>query len=212
MKPTAGRLAPYSAEEFRALASNVSPDEPDADLGDHLLNPDLRDMIVRDGLRSAAVLIPVVDRTEGATMILTQRTANLRTHSGQIAFPGGTIDDSDGTPENAALRETWEEIGLARQNISVIGRMPDYLTGSGFRIAPVLGVVRPDFELRVNPDEVEDAFEVPLSFLMNPDNHNRESGVWNGKERYYFTMPYGERYIWGVTAGIIHTLYERFYR
>ncbi len=212
MNETVGRLTAYSADEFRARASNVSPNEPGADLGDHRLNPDLRDMIVRDDLRSAAVLIPVVDRADGATMILTQRTANLRTHSGQIAFPGGTIDESDGTPENAALRETWEEIGLAQQNISVVGRMPDYLTGSGFRIAPVLGVVRPDFELQVNPDEVEDAFEVPLSFLMNPDNHKRESRVWQGKERFYFTMPYGERFIWGVTAGIIHTLYERFYR
>lgn len=212
MNEVAGRIAEYSADEFRERASEVSPDEPGADLGDHHLNPDLKDMIVRQNLRSAAVLIPVVDRAEGATMILTQRTANLRTHSGQIAFPGGTIDDGDGSPENAALRETWEEIGLAQNNVSVIGRMPDYLTGSGFRIAPVLGVVQPDFELQVNPDEVEDAFEVPLSFLMNPDNHKRESRVWQGRERFYFTMPYGERFIWGVTAGIIHTLYERFYR
>jgi 8-oxo-dGTP pyrophosphatase MutT (NUDIX family) len=171
----------------------------------------MRDLIVRGGLRDAAVLIPVVDRREGASVILTKRTEKLRSHSGQVAFPGGRIDPTDPTPEYAALRETEEEIGLAPSYIEVVGRMPDYVSGSGFRIAPILSVVRPDFRLSINPDEVDDAFEVPLAFLMDPRNHTRDSRIWQERERYFYTMPFGERHIWGVTAGIIRTLYERLY-
>lgn len=204
-------LHPFTAEDFRARAATKKGPFADEDYGDHRLNPDMRDMVVREGLRDAAVLIPVVDRREGASVILTKRTEKLRSHSGQVAFPGGRIDPTDPTPEYAALRETEEEIGLAPAYIEVVGRMPDYVSGSGFRIAPILSVVRPDFRLSINPDEVDDAFEVPLSFLMNPANHNRDSRVWLEKERYFYTMPFGERYIWGVTAGIIRTLYERLY-
>ncbi len=157
------------------------------------------------------MLIPVVDRGDEASVILTKRAEKLRSHSGQVAFPGGRIDPTDPTPEFAALRETDEEIGLGTDFIDVIGRMPDYVSGSGFRIAPVLSVVKPGFLLTLNEDEVDDAFEVPLSFLMNPANHNRESRMWQDKERFFYTMPFGERYIWGVTAGIIRTLYERLY-
>ncbi len=166
---------------------------------------------MRDGLRDAAVLVPVVDHVEGATLILTQRTEKLRSHSGQVAFPGGGIDDTDASPEAAALREAHEEIGLDRAHIEVIGRMPDYVTGSGYRIAPVLSIVKPGFELKANPDEVDAVFEVPLAFLMDPANHRRESRTWNDQTRYFYTMPFGDRRIWGVTAGIIHTLYERLY-
>jgi len=202
---------PFTAEDFRLRAAHERGPFPEADYGDHLLNPDLRDMIVRDGLRDAAVLIPVVDRGDEASVILTKRTEKLRSHSGQIAFPGGRLDATDPTPEYAALRETEEEIGLAPRFVEVVGRMPDYVTGSGFRIAPILSVVRPGFRLTINPDEVDDAFEVPLSFLMDPANHNRGSRIWEEKERYFYTMPFGERHIWGVTAGIIRTLYERLY-
>lgn len=202
---------PFTAEDFRLRAAHEKGPFPEADYGDHRLNPDLRDMIVRDGLRDAAVLIPVVDRGDEASVILTKRTEKLRSHSGQIAFPGGRLDATDPTPEYAALRETEEEIGLAPRFVEVVGRMPDYVTGSGFRIAPILSVVRPGFRLTINPDEVDDAFEVPLSFLMDPANHNRGSRIWEEKERYFYTMPFGERHIWGVTAGIIRTLYERLY-
>jgi len=153
----------------------------------------------------------VVDRGEEATVLLTKRTEKLRSHSGQIAFPGGRIDPEDATPEHAALREAEEEIGLDATFIEVIGRMPDYLTGSGYRIAPVLATVRPGFLLTINEDEVDDAFEVPLRFLMDPANHRRESRMWQERERFFYTMPHGERYIWGVTAGILRTLYERLY-
>lgn len=181
------------------------------DYGDHRLNPDLKSLIVRPGLRDAAVLVPVVDHADGATVILTLRTETLRSHSGQVAFPGGRIDPEDASPEAAALREAEEEIGLEPSEVDIVGRMPDYSTGSGYRIAPVLSVVRPGFTLDVNPHEVADAFEVPLAFLMNPDNHRRESRIWQERERFYYIMPFGDRFIWGVTAGIIRALYERLY-
>ena len=201
----------FSADDFRRRARRQSKPSGDDDYGDHRLNPALRDMIVRDGLRDAAVMIAVVDHPGDATLLLTQRTVHLRNHSGQIAFPGGRIDPEDATPEDAALRETEEEVGLDPSLIDIIGRMPDYVTGSGYRIAPVLGVVTPGFDLTINPDEVDAAFEVPLRFLMDPANHRRESRLWNEQERFFYTMPYGDRYIWGVTAGIIHALYERLY-
>ncbi|MCT7374780.1 CoA pyrophosphatase [Chelativorans salis] len=202
---------PFSAEEFRRRAAAQDPaHDPDA-YGDHRLNPDLKHLIVRDRLHDAAVLVPVVDHDDETTVILTQRTANLRSHSGQIALPGGRIDASDASPEHAALREAREEIGLDPARIEIVGRMPDYATGSGYRIRPILSVVKPGFSLALNPDEVDAAFEVPLSFLMDPANHRRESRIWQERERFYYTMPYGSRFIWGVTAGILHMLYERLY-
>ncbi len=201
----------FSATDFRARAQRERGPHAESDYGDHRLNPDLRDLIVRPGLRDAAVLIPVVDHGDNATVLLTKRTERMRSHSGQIAFPGGTIDPTDATPEEAALRETIEEIGLGADDVEIVGRMPDYTTGSGYRIAPVLGIVRPDYLVTINEDEVDDVFEVPLSFLMDPANHRRESRIWQEKERFYYTMPYGQRFIWGVTAGIIRTLYERLY-
>lgn len=201
----------FSAAEFRRRAAAQDADIA-ADLyGDHRLNPDLRDLIVRDGLHDAAVLIPVVDHGPEATVILTQRSAALRRHSGQVAFPGGRIDPTDTSPEFAALREAQEEIGLDPAQVDLVGRMPDYVTGSGYRISPILAVVAPDCSLVANPDEVDAIFEVPLSFLMNPENHIRQSRIWQERQRFYYTMPYGERLIWGVTAGILHMLYERLY-
>nr|WP_245428786.1 CoA pyrophosphatase [Phyllobacterium phragmitis] len=181
------------------------------DRGDHLLNPDLGQMLATTRMRDAAVLVPVVDRGPEATMLLTLRNASMRKHSGQIAFPGGAIDPEDGTAEHAALREAHEEIGLEAHRAELLGRLPRYLTTTGYSITPVLAVVRTPFDIIPNPDEVADVFEVPLSFLMNPRNHRRESRVWEGRERFYYTMPYQDRFIWGVTAGIIRTLYERLY-
>jgi 8-oxo-dGTP pyrophosphatase MutT (NUDIX family) len=202
---------PFSAEDFRHRAARATFSVEAEEFGDHRLNPDMRDLIVRPGLRDAAVLIPVVDHGDGATVILTQRAEQMRSHSGQIAFPGGKIDAEDPSPEEAALREADEEIGLDGGHVDVIGRLPDYVSGSGYRIAPVLSIVRPGFALTINPDEVDTAFEVPLAFLMDPANHHRQSRVWNDRERFFYEMPFGERYIWGVTAGIIRTLYESLY-
>ncbi|BCH23694.1 CoA pyrophosphatase [Mesorhizobium sp. L-8-3] len=202
---------PFSTQDFRMRAAQERGPHAGADYGDHRWNPGSAPLFVRDTLRDAAVLIPVVDHGDRATVLLTKRAEKLRSHSGQIAFPGGRIDATDPSPEDAALRETEEEIGLDRHFIDIIGRMPDYVSGSGYRIAPVLSVVRPGFRLHINADEVDDAFEVPLSFLMDPANHTRDSRIWQNKERFFYTMPYDGRNIWGVTAGIIRTLYERLY-
>lgn len=211
MRPGAAGKRVFTADDFRRRALRETGPFAVDEFGDHRLNPGLRDMIVRDGLRDAAVLVPVVDHGPEATVILTQRNANLRSHSGQVAFPGGRIDSGDASAEAAALRETMEEIGLPGERVEVIGRLPDYVTGSGYRIAPVLSVVKPGFHLHLNPAEVDAAFEVPLSFLMDPANHHRQSRTLNEVRRYFYEMPFGERYIWGVTAGIIRTLYERLY-
>lgn len=204
-------LTRFSAADFRARAQRQEPSGLHGEWGDHRLNPTLRDLIVRDGLRDAAVLIAIVDHPEEATVILTKRTEGLRSHSGQIAFPGGRIDPEDPTPEAAALREAEEEIGLSPDEVEIVARMPDYFAGSGFKIVPVLATVRPGLMLTINRDEVDDAFEVPLRFLMDPVNHARESLMWQERERHYYAMPFGERYIWGVTAGIIRAVYERLY-
>ena len=201
----------FSAADFRRRAAREQAPHEGTDYGDHSLNPDMRHLIVHERLRDAAVMIAAVDHPDGATIILTKRTEKLRSHSGQIAFPGGRIDATDPTPEFAAIRETEEEIGIGAERIEIVGRMPDYVSGSGFRISPVLGIARPGFMLTLNEDEVDDAFEVPLAFLMDPANHTRDSRIWQERERFFYTMPFGERYIWGVTAGIIRTLYERLY-
>ena len=203
--------AAFSIADFRARVAAQAAVVPGDDFGDHRFNPGHPRLKHVKPLRDAAVLIPVVDRAEGAMVLLTKRAEKLRSHSGQVAFPGGTIDATDPGPEGAALRETFEEIGLDQDRIEIIGRMPDYVAGSGYRIAPVLGIVRPGFQLDLNADEVDAAFEVPLRFLMDPVNHKRDSRMWNDLEWFFYDMPYGDRRIWGVTAGIIRTLYERLY-
>jgi 8-oxo-dGTP pyrophosphatase MutT (NUDIX family) len=205
------QVSPFSADAFRLRAASSPAPQVGDDYGDHRFNPGFGHLIRRDGLRKAAVLIPIVDRGEEASVILTKRAETLRNHSGQVAFPGGGIDQSDPSPEFAALRETREEIGLARDYIEVVGRMPDYVSGSGYRIAPVLGIVRPGFHLHINQHEVDAAFEVPLRFLMDPANHHQGSRLWDNRTWVYYDMPYGGQRIWGVTAGIIRTLYERLY-
>lgn len=211
LREHAGGVAPLMADDLRERVKRWAKADASEISGDHSLNPGTKSAIVKEGLRDAAVLIPIVDHPDGATMLLTKRTEKLRTHSGQIAFPGGGIDPEDASPEAAALRETEEEIGLDRNYIDIIGRMPNYYSGSGYRVAPIIGIVRPGFALSINPDEVDDTFEVPLSFLMNAANHRRESRVWQNVERHFYTMPYGDRYIWGLTAGIIRTVHDRFY-
>ncbi|WP_376752875.1 NUDIX hydrolase [Agrobacterium cavarae] len=210
-------LMAFSAADFRRRVLEdgegvAEREDRDArDIGDHILNPSVR--LSGEGIRlkDAAVLVPVIDDGDEARVIFTQRTKTLRNHSGQISFPGGGIDAQDRSPEEAALRETEEEIGMSRRFIETVGRMPDYISGTGFRIKPVLAVVRRGFTLTPNPAEVDEVFEVPLSFLMNPANHSRGSRMFQGRERFFYEMPYGERYIWGITAGIVRSIYERFY-
>jgi 8-oxo-dGTP pyrophosphatase MutT (NUDIX family) len=178
--------------------------------GDLDLDPELWEKAGVKATKPAAVLVPVVARSE-PMVLLTQRTPELKSHSGQVAFPGGRIDPGDESPLAAALREANEEIGLDAKYIDPIGYLDLYLTFSGFRILPLVAYVDPGYAMKINPGEVADAFEVPLEFLMTPGNHQRLKRDWKGIERQYYAMPFGDRYIWGVTAGILRNLYERIY-
>lgn len=178
--------------------------------GDHDADPVVKAIAAVRPIKPAAVLVGVVEREE-PMVLLTQRTAHLPQHAGQIAFPGGKIDAGDATPLAAALREAHEEIGLAETVIDPIGYLDVYMTTLGFRIVPLVARVAPDFTLTLNPGEVESAFEVPLSFLMELTNHQTHSREWQGMMRTYYAIPFGERYIWGVTAGIFRNLYQRIY-
>ncbi|WP_397577491.1 CoA pyrophosphatase [Sphingorhabdus sp.] len=158
--------------------------------------------------RAAAVLIPITDRAEPG-VILTQRPAWLRSHAGQVAFPGGKVDDTDENSIFAALREAEEELNIPPARVEVIGVADTYYSGSGYSIAPVVGIIPPDLEIQPNPQEVEDWFEVPLAFLLDPANSIKKVANWNGQQRSYYDMQWGERRIWGVTAGIIANLVRR---
>lgn len=157
----------------------------------------------------AAVLFPIVQRDGGATVLLTQRTAHLRDHPGQISFPGGRVETEDISPTHTALRETEEEIGLASAHIEILGFLPEYRTGTGFRVTPVVGLVTPPFELKADPFEVAQVFEVPLAFLLDSTNHRHQFMHHRGALRQYYAMLYGEYLIWGATAGMIRSLFER---
>jgi len=194
---------PADIGEFRRRAGRIDGPFDGDRHGDHRLNPDTAPLFLARPLKPAAVLFGVVDRPDGPAVLLTQRTAELRAHSGQVAFPGGRIDPEDRSAEAAALREAEEEIGLDPGAVDIVGRLPDYLSGSGYRIAPVLAVIDPGHRLRLNPREVAAAFETPLDFLLDDRNWRRDSRVWEGKERYFWTVPWRDRTIWGVTAGII---------
>jgi 8-oxo-dGTP pyrophosphatase MutT (NUDIX family) len=209
-----------SAQEFfervrGRLTLDVPPGLNDASVtpkrGDHDVDPVMRKIAEIRPIRPAAVLVPIIDREE-PSVLLTQRAAHLPDHPGQISFPGGKIDKADDTPKAAALREAEEEIGLDRQRVTPLGYLDLYMTTLGYRIVPVIARLDPGFALKLNTMEVDNTFEVPLSFLMNQENHKRHSRDWQGMTRHYYAIPYGERYIWGVTAGILRNLHERIYR
>jgi 8-oxo-dGTP pyrophosphatase MutT (NUDIX family) len=156
----------------------------------------------------ASVLFPIVLRENGASVLLTQRTDHLRDHPGQVSFPGGRVEPDDSSPAHTALREAQEEIGLAAEHVEIVGYLPEYRTGTGFRVTPVVALVRPPFELSPDKQEVAEIFEVPLAFLMDPSNHQQRLIHNRGKLRPYFAMPYGDYFIWGATAGIIVALHQ----
>jgi 8-oxo-dGTP pyrophosphatase MutT (NUDIX family) len=179
-----------------------------------LAEPATGHFVLEDGvedtpLTPAAVLFPIVLRDEGHTVLLTQRAAHLKDHPGQISFPGGRVEAEDLSPTHTALRETVEEIGLDPAQIEVVGFLPEYRTATGFRVTPVVGFVTPPFDLKPDPFEVAEVFEVPLAFLLDPANHQRHSLHYRGALRQYYAMPYGEYFIWGATAGMIRSLAER---
>ncbi|TNE57568.1 MAG: CoA pyrophosphatase [Alphaproteobacteria bacterium] len=180
--------------------------------GDHAIDPAWQKVPPhKSPVRDAAVLVPIVDRAEGLSVLLTRRADHLPSHAGQVSFPGGSVEPQDATPIETALRETEEEIGLDRSFVSVWGTLERYQTGTNFSILPVVGLVTTGFELSADPNEVAATFEVPFDFLMDPGNHTRKSAVWQGRQRIYYEMPYGEFYIWGATAGMLVNLYNRLY-
>ncbi len=173
--------------------------------GDHDLNPG---MGIRADPRPAAVLVPIVLREAGLTVLFTRRTDNLAHHAGQISFPGGHVEPDDARPADAALRETEEEVGLARRHVRVIGRLDRYVTRTGFDVTPVVGLVTPPFAVAPDPTEVAEVFEVPLAFLLDPANHRRMSRDVEGVARHFHAISHGDYFIWGATAGILMNLYE----
>ena len=157
-------------------------------------------------IMSAAVLVPLVERPDGITVLLTQRTGHLKSHAGQVSFPGGKTEPHDDSSEDTALRESEEEIGLRREHVEIVGRLGGRTTGSGFHVTPVVGLIRPEIELVPDPGEVESIFEVPLPFVLDPGNHKFETRLIEGLERQFYVMPYGDFYIWGLTARILVAL------
>ncbi len=197
-----------AAVDRDAVIARLRRPSPPADRlvqGDHHLNPG---MAVGEALTPAAVLVPIVTRPEGLTTLFTQRTGHLAHHAGQISFPGGHVAPEDETPEATALRETEEEIGLARDRVEIVGRLSRYVTRTGFAVTPVVGFVAPPFALDPDPHEVAEVFEVPLDFLLDPANHQRHSRMFQGTVRHFYAMPYQRHYIWGATAGMLMNLYQ----
>ena len=164
--------------------------------------------ISKAGGKPAAVLLLVVNHPTDPTVIFTQRTAHLADHAGQISFPGGRCDEGDCDPEDTALREAEEEIGVTRDRVEILGRLPEYHTSTGYRVTPIVGWAEPPLTYRPDPHEVADVFEVPLAFLLDSGNHRYESAFFKGRMRKYWAMPYGERFIWGATAGMLVTFHR----
>jgi 8-oxo-dGTP pyrophosphatase MutT (NUDIX family) len=175
--------------------------------GDHDGNPGMG-TVPGAPLRPAAVLVPLVDRPEGLSVLLTQRTAHLHDHAGQVSFPGGRLEADDPDAIAAALRETEEEIGLARRHVEIVGRLDTYRTRTAYEVTPVVGIVTPPFELAPDDFEVADVFEMPLDFALDPRHHERHSRLFQGVERHFWVLPYKDRYVWGATAGMLVNLYE----
>lgn len=173
--------------------------------GDYDLNPGYRPT---GELTPAAVLVPLITHAGGVTVLLTQRTDHLHDHAGQVSFPGGRVDAGDGDALAAALRETHEEIGIAPGKVEIVGRLDDYVTGTGYLVTPFVGLLSPPIETEADPFEVAEIFEVPLEFVLDPGNRGRKSLTWKGIERHFYAMEWGERYIWGATAGMLVNLSE----
>lgn len=204
------RLAQLPEPGTRVAPSGPASVEEDMERvpprGDHDLNPDLYDP--EASLRDAAVLVPIVERPQEPTVLLTRRAKHLPDHPGQISFPGGSVDPGDADAEAAALREAREEVGLPSERVTLLGRLDTYLIRTGFRVVPVVGLLHPPFDLRPEEGEVEEIFEVPLAFFLDPANRELHSRMFRGSERFFYAYPFGDYYIWGATAGMLSNLSE----
>jgi 8-oxo-dGTP pyrophosphatase MutT (NUDIX family) len=212
----------FTAAGFRRLAKRKLHAAPSSAIfdprsgrafepGDWDLNPDLKAELIALGPPCpAAVLVPLIARTE-LTVLLTQRAHDVPSHPGQISFPGGKRDAADASLADTALREAREEIGLRSELVEPLGFLDCYRTGTGFQVSPLVALVDPSFEPVIDTREVVETFEVPLRFLMNEANHQRHTREWRGRTRWFYAMPYGERYIWGATAGMIKNMHERLF-
>jgi len=197
------RMSPKDGELTPRL--EVGPEEA-RPRGDHDLNPEF--YVAGQALVPAAVLIPVVMRESGLTLLFTRRTEHLTEHAGQISFPGGRIDPEDADAWAAALRETEEEVGLPRARVRLAGRLDTYVTRTGFEVTPLVGLVRPPFPIAPENFEVAEVFEAPLPFFLDPANREIHSRQYQGRERFFFAFPFGDYYIWGATAGMLVNLVE----
>lgn len=197
-------------ENVPGRRSAIGEPELAAQRGDDDLNPEMRaEMAGRKlKLKAAAVLVPLVDRPDGITVLLTKRTDHLHDHAGQISFPGGRVDAGDADATAAALRETEEETGLNRSFIDIAGRLDTYVTRTGFEVTPLVGLVTPGFDLTPDTFEVAEIFEVPLAFFLDEGNRRIESRIWQERTRYFYVYPYQHYYIWGATAGMLNNLAE----
>jgi 8-oxo-dGTP pyrophosphatase MutT (NUDIX family) len=199
------RLARFEPGRRRAPQGPILAGLPELCRGDHDLNPDMQPKMP---LVPAAVLVPLVQYETRITILLTERTAHLPDHGGQVSFPGGRIDAADRDAVAAALREAEEEIGLEPALVRPIGRLDTYVTRTGYEVSPVVALVQPPTQLRANPKEVAHIFEVPLDFVVDPVNHRLGRRIYQGTERFFYEMPWGEHYIWGATAGMLVNLSE----
>ncbi len=191
------------------IVARIATYEPgegdDASRGDHQLSPHLKPS---PPWTPAAVLVPLIDRADGMTVLLTQRTDHLTDHAGQISFPGGHLEATDFDAAAGALRETEEELGIPPARVSLLGRLDTYITRTSFEVIPIVGLITPPFPLQPDSFEVADVFEVPLAFLLDPENYVRHERLYDGGAAYYYAVPYGDRYIWGATAGMLKNLCE----
>ena len=205
-----GSIAVQSSFTLPGKADMVSRLAASPSLEDLLTADDLEKQheAGRGPLKPAAVLLLVVNHPGDPTVVFTQRTAHLADHAGQISFPGGRVDEDDRTPQHTALREAEEEIGIPADRIEILGRLPEYRTGTGYSVTPIVGWAEPPLTFKPDPHEVADVFEVPLAFLMDAGNHRYESAFYKGRMRKYWAMPYGERVIWGATAGMLVTFHR----
>jgi 8-oxo-dGTP pyrophosphatase MutT (NUDIX family) len=195
----------YLTADFvtRRLVAALARPPAERPRGDHDLNPGFAPSRTPT---QAAVLVPLIHRPDGLQVMLTQRTAHLTDHAGQISFPGGRAEPEDRDVIATALREAEEEVGLPPDRVQVLGRLDNYVTSTGYEVAPVVGLIQPPFPVTPDPHEVAEVFEVPLAFLVDPRNHERHSREWQGRTRFFYVLPYQDRYIWGATAGMLVNL------